>query len=159
MNIFSENKELIQEFSKTFDVEVVDICNFIRNTQEENKYFDYAKGLKTGLKKLSEKYHNQYILVDSEYIKIDEFEIDDCSVILKGKSIEFYDDCDYREEIELTYDCSNWFCSIEYNVTTIEAIEKKIESRLISVDEMKKIFNENFDAYRERFYHNMFGVN
>jgi hypothetical protein len=49
MNTFNENKELIQEFSKTFDVGVVDIYNFIRSTQEENKYFEYAKGFENGL--------------------------------------------------------------------------------------------------------------
>ena len=97
-------------------------------------------------------------MVDTEYIKIERFEIDDYNVYVYGESIEFYDDCDYREEIELTYDSSRWLSGIESHVTTLEDIEKKIESRIVSVDEMKKIFNENFDAYRERFYHHMFGV-
>lgn len=155
---YSENRELIQEFSKTFNIGVVDICNFISLSEEEINDYEFMKGIKKGVKKLSDKYHNQYILVDTEYIKIERFEIDGYNVYVYGESIEFYDDCDYREEIELTYDSSRWLSGIESHVTTLEDIEKKIESRIVSVDEMKKIFNENFDAYRERFYHHMFGV-
>lgn len=158
MKNFSENREVIQEFSKTFNISVADICNFIRLSEEDKNGYEFMKGIKNGIKELSDKYRNQYILVDTEYIKIERFEIDDYNVYVYGKSIEFYDDCDYREEIELTYDVSRWLSGIEFNVTTVEEIEKKIESRIVSVDEMKKIFNENFDAYRERFYHHMFGV-
>ena len=158
MKNFSGNRELIQEFSKTFNISAVDICNFISQSEEERNDHRFIKNLENGIKELSDKYHNQYILVETEYIKIERFEIDDYSVYVYGKSIEFYDDCDYREEIELTYDSSRWLSGIESYVTTVEDIEKKIESRIVSVDEMKKIFNENFDAYRERFYHHMFGV-
>lgn len=158
MKNFSENREIIQEFSKTFNISVVDICNFISLSEEEKNDYRFIKDLENGIKELSDKYRKQYILVDTEYIKIERFEIDDYNVYVYGESIEFYDDCDYREEIELTYDSSRWLSGIESYVTTVEDIEKKIESRIVSVDEMKKIFNENFDAYRERFYHHMFGV-
>lgn len=158
MKNFSENRELIQEFSKTFNIGVADICNFISQSEDEKNDYRFIKDLENGIKKLSDKYRKQYILVDTEYIKIERFEIDDYNVYVYGESIEFYDDCDYREEIELTYDSSRWLSGIESHVTTLEDIEKKIESRIVSVDEMKKIFNENFDAYRERFYHHMFGV-
>jgi hypothetical protein len=158
MKNFSGNRELIQEFSKTFNIGVVDICNFISQSEDEKNDYRFIKDFENGIKKLSDKYRKQYILVDTEYIKIERFEIDDYNVYVYGESIEFYDDCDYREEIELTYDSSRWLSGIESHVTTLEDIEKKIESRIVSVDEMKKIFNENFDAYRERFYHHMFGV-
>ena len=158
MKNFSGNRELIQEFSKTFNIGVVDICNFISQSEDEKNDYRFIKDIENGIKKLSDKYRKQYILVDTEYIKIERFEIDDYNVYVYGESIEFYDDCDYREEIELTYDSSRWLSGIESHVTTVEDIEKKIESRIVSLDEMKKIFNENFDAYRERFYHHMFGV-
>lgn len=158
MKNFSGNRELIQEFSKTFNIGVVDICNFISQSEDEKNDYRFIKDLENGIKKLSDKYRKQYILVDTEYIKIERFEIDDYNVYVYGESIEFYVDCDYREEIELTYDSSRWLSGIQSHVTTLEDIEKKIESRIVSVDEMKKIFNENFDAYRERFYHHMFGV-
>lgn len=158
MKNFSENRELIQEFSKTFNIGVADICNFISHSEEEINDYKFINGIKKGVKELSDKYRNQYILVDTEYIKIECFEIDEYNVYVNGESIEFYNDCDYREEIELTYEVSRWFSGIENYVTTVEDIEKKIESKIVSVDEMKKIFNKKFDAYRERFYNHMFDV-
>ena len=158
MKKYSEHKELLQEFSKTFNIGVVDICNFINDATSTNEIFRYVKELEKGLIDMSNEYHNQCILVDDEYIKIDHFELNDSNIIVVGTGMDFYT-CDYREEIELTYDCSRWLTYVEMYKTTLEDIRNKIEMKLISVDEMKNIFNENFDKYRERFYHHMFGIN
>ena len=157
MKNFSEHKELLKEFSKTFKIGMADICNFIQDTEENNKSYQYVRELEKGIKELSDEFHNQFIFVDNEYIKIERFELDDYNIILVGKGIDFYV-CDYREEIELTFVCNRWFAGVETYKTTVEDIRQKIEPKIVSADEIKTIFNENFDAFRERFYHHMFGV-
>lgn len=160
MRNFSEHKELIQEFSKTFNVGIVDICNFIQNTESENKIYKFIKSLEKEIVTLSEKYHNKFMFIDEGFIKIDRLEIDDeYDIIVIGTFISFYEKSNDRENIELSYDSFCRLGCIEMNVTTIENIENKIKTKIISEDELKMVFNEKFDALKERCYHDMFGTN
>ena len=159
MNNFTENKELIQQFADTFNVSKTDIYNFLLDTAQEKEAYEFIKNLESDVDELSNKYHNCFIKLDTEYIRIEKILINEYAVTVKGVAIEFYDDCDYREEIELTYDNVWFLMSVENKKTTVNDIEDKIKSLLVSENEMVTLFNENFDDFRLRFYNRFFGIN
>ena len=49
--------------------------------------------------------------------------------------------------------------SVENKKTTVNDIEDKIKSLLVSENEMVTLFNENFDDFRSRFFNRFFGIN
>ena len=159
MNKFAENNELIQQFADTFNVSKTDIYNFLLDTAQEKEAYEFIKNLESDVDELSNKYHNCFIKLDTEYIRIEKILINEYAVTVKGVAIEFYDDCDYREEIELTYDNVWFLMSVENKKTTVNDIEDKIKSLLVSENEMVTLFNENFDDFRLRFYNRFFGIN
>jgi hypothetical protein len=159
MNNFTENKELIQQFADTFNVSKTDVYNFLLDTAQENETYGFIKNLENGVDELTNKYRNHFIKLDTEYIRIENILFNDYAVTVKGIAIEFYDDCDYREEIELTYDNVWFLMSVENKKTTVNDIENKIKSLLVSENEMVSLFNENFDDFRLRFYNRFFGIN
>ena len=159
MNNFTENKELIQQFVDTFNVSKTDIYNFLLDTAQEKEAYEFIKNLESDVDELSNKYRNCFIKLDTEYIRIEKILINEYAVTVKGVAIEFYDDCDYREEIELTYDNVWFLMSVENKKTTVNDIEDKIKSLLVSENEMVTLFNENFDDFRLRFYNRFFGNN
>lgn len=159
MNKFAENNELIQQFADTFNVSKTDIYNFLLDTAQENETYGFIKNLENGVDELSNKYRNHFIKLDTEYIRIENILFNNYAVTVKGIAIEFYDDCDYREEIELTYDNVWFLMSVENKKTTVNDIENKIKSLLVSKNEMVTLFNENFDDFRLRFYNRFFGIN
>lgn len=159
MNKFAENNELIQQFADTFNVSKVNIYNFLLDAAQEKEAYEFIKNLEKGADELSNKYRNCFIKLDTEYIRIEKILINKYAVTVKGVAIEFYDDCDYREEIELTYDNIWFLMSVENKKTTVNDIEDKIKSLLVSENEMVTLFNENFDDFRLRFYNRFFGIN
>lgn len=159
MNNFTENKELIQQFADTFNVRKVDIYNFLLDTVQENEAYEFIKNLENGINELSNKYRNHFIKLDTEYIRIENILFNEYAVTVKGIAIEFYDDCDYREEIELTYDNVWPLMSVENKKTTVNDIEDKIKSLLVNENEMMSLFNEKFVDFRLRFYNKFFGIN
>jgi hypothetical protein len=159
MNNFTENKELIQQFADTFNVSKTDIYNFLLDTAQEKEAYEFIKNLESDADELSNKYHNRFIKLDTEYIRIEKILINEYAVTVKGVAIEFYDECDYREEIELTYDNVWFLMGVENKKTTVNDIEGKIKSLLVGENEMVTLFNENFDDFRLRFYNRFFGIN
>lgn len=159
MNKFAENNELIQQFADTFNVSKVNIYNFLLKTAQENETYEFFKNLENDVDELSNKYRNRFIKLDTEYIRIENILFNEYTVSVKGVAIEFYNDCDYREEIELTYDNVWFLMSVEKKKTTVNDIEDKIKSLLVSENEMVTLFNENFDDFRLRFYNKFFGIN
>jgi hypothetical protein len=159
MNNFTENKELIQQFADTFNVSKTDIYNFLLDTAQEREAYEFIKNLESDADELSNKYHNRFIKLDTEYIRIEKMLINEYAVTVKGVAIEFYDECDYREEIELTYDNVWFLMGVENKKTTVNDIEGKIKSLLVGENEMVTLFNENFDDFRLRFYNRFFGIN
>jgi hypothetical protein len=159
MNNFTENKELIQQFADTFNVSKTDIYNFLLDTAQEKEAYEFIKNLESDVDELSNKYHNRFIKLDTEYIRIEKILINEYAVTVKGVAIEFYDECDYREEIELTYDNVWFLMGVENKKTTVNDIENKIKSLLVGENEMVTLFNENFDDFRLRFYNRFFGIN
>lgn len=159
MNKFAENNELIQQFADTFNVSKVNIYNFLLDTAQEKEAYEFIKNLEKEADELSNKYRNRFIKLDTEYIRIEKILINEYVITVKGVAIEFYDDCDYREEIELTYDNVWFLMSVENKKTTVNDIEDEIKSLLVSENEMLTLFNEKFDDFRLRFYNRFFGIN
>jgi hypothetical protein len=140
-------------------VSKVNIYNFLLKTAQENETYEFFKKLENDVDELSNKYRNRFIKLDTEYIRIENILFNEYAVSVKGVAIEFYNDCDYREEIELTYDNVWFLMSVENKKTTVNNIENKIKSLLVSENEMVTLFNENFDDFRLRFYNRFFGIN
>jgi hypothetical protein len=155
---FNEHKELIQQFANTFNLSKVDIYNFVMDAAQDKEVYDFTKGLEKTIAELSEKYRNQFIKLDTEYIRLEKIEINEYNICVRGVGIEFYDDCDYREEIELTYE--NWWflMGVEIHKTTREKVEEKLQSMLVDKAEMNRIFGENFDIFHKRFRNRFFNI-
>lgn len=139
MVIFKENKELITE---------------------ENGDREYMNEFKQGLNELTEKFLGWFIKIDTEYVKIENIEVSNFTIGVRGTAIEFYEvynDFDKRSEIEINQDSWRYLMDFKLNATSLNDIEDKIKKHLVSKYEMEQIFNENFDSFKENFHNKLFG--
>lgn len=132
------------------------MVNFKENKElitEENEF-------RQGLNELTEKFLGCFIKIDTEYVKIENIELSNFTIGVRGTAIEFYEvynDFDKRSEIEINQDSWRYLMDFKRNATSLNDIEDKIKNHLVSKYEMEQIFNENFDSFKEDFHNKLFG--